>query len=91
MSYGHNGETYPRLFTVATSRDGETWETMYDGPTGGRAFRGALANPRDVRIEIGLGPRIARFVRLRLERAVPNMPWWVTEVVVKGVSAPTPE
>ncbi|MCU1385890.1 MAG: hypothetical protein JWL71_4587 [Acidobacteria bacterium] len=91
MSFGRNGETYPRLFTVATSRDGERWETIYDGPTGGRAFRGALADPRDVRIEIGLGARIARFVRLRVERAVPNMPWWPTEVAVKGVSAPTPE
>jgi hypothetical protein len=91
LSLGHNGETYARLLTVATSPDGHAWETIYDGPTGGRALRGALANPRDVRMEIGLGPRVARFVRLRLERAVSNMPWWITEVAVKGVSAPTPE
>ena len=91
LSLGRNGETYPRLFTVAVSPDGRTWETMYDGPTGGRALRGALADPRDVTMEIGLGPRVVRFVRLRLEREVPHMPWWVTEVAVKGVSAPTTE
>ena len=86
MSLGTNGETYPRLLSIATSIDGEQWTPVYAGRTGSQAYRAALANPRDVRLTFALGAIEGRFIRLRLEQApLMSMPWFVTELAVNGV------
>jgi hypothetical protein len=91
MSLGANGETFPRRLAIAASADGQTWQTAFLGPTGGLAFRAALASPRDVRLRFALAPTTARFIRLRIEQAaLTPLPWFVTDVVVRGVSEPTP-
>jgi hypothetical protein len=88
MSLGRNGETYPRLLSIATSIDGEQWTPAYSGRTGAQAYRAALANPRDVRLTFRLGGTEARFIRLRLEPAPwTPMPWFVTELAVMGAGA----
>ena len=87
MSLGSNGETYPRLLSIATSIDGEQWTPVYSGRTGSLAYRAALANPRDVRLTFPLGATEARFIRLRLEQApLMSMPWFVTELAVQGTA-----
>jgi hypothetical protein len=91
MSLGRDGGTYPRSLSIATSSDGQKWEPAFTGKTGGLAFRAVLENPRDVRLGFSLGSTVARYIRLRLEQADWRSPWFVTDVVVNGVSAQKPE
>jgi hypothetical protein len=85
MSLGRNGQSYPRMLSVATSTDGERWTPAYSGRTGALAYRAALANPRDVRLIFPLEGIEARFIRLRLESAYRKLPWFVADVIVRGV------
>jgi hypothetical protein len=82
MSLGRNGETYPRRLGIATSTDADHWTPIFSGQTGGRAYRAALGNPRDVRLTFSLAGTPARFVRLRIEERAATSPWFVSDLAV---------
>ncbi len=75
---------YPHALSIVTSLDGVGWTVAFDGMTGGLAVRGALASPRQPRLEIPLRPSPARFISLRIVQALERDPWVVTDIAVKG-------
>lgn len=84
LSLGRAAVLYPRALDVETSMDGTRWDRAWSGEPGGRTVRSALAQPTDVRVAIDFEPRPARFVRVRLDRSVPDDAWLVTDVTVRG-------
>jgi hypothetical protein len=82
MSLGPRADCRPRSLIVETSTDDRLWETVFAGPTSGRAFMALLDRPRDVRVEIPLRSGRARFIRLRLAADAEN-PWMITDLVVR--------
>jgi F5/8 type C domain-containing protein len=82
LSLGTFAALYPRRLNVATSIDGESWTTVFDGRTGGAAVLSALERPSDARIEIPLGGGAARFIRLRLDEGSAKASWVISDVAV---------
>jgi hypothetical protein len=56
---------YPRLLVVEVSRDGESWEQVWEGSMLPMAFRESVLAPRACVMRIALPVRVARFARLR--------------------------
>jgi uncharacterized membrane protein YgcG len=84
LSLGRRPDFYPNALSVATSLDGATWHTAFNGKLGGEAVRAALAHPLDVVLDLPLDGRTARYVRMRIESDQPKAPWVVTDVAVVG-------
>jgi hypothetical protein len=84
LSLGEAAGAYPRLLSVSTSLDGNTWHSTFTGRTGGLAVRAALDDPRDVWLELPAAAESARYVRLRLEASHPQAPWSASELAVIG-------
>jgi hypothetical protein len=82
FSFGSHVAVYPRRLNVAVSADGYSWQTVFEGATGGAAVMASLQQPLDPRIEIPLSGASARFVRCRLETDNAKFPWIITEVAV---------
>jgi hypothetical protein len=82
LSLGIYVSLFPRLLSVATSEDLQSWRTSFLGSTGGKAALAAAAHPLTTPIEIELPRAEARFIRLRLEAGHPTIPWIVTELAV---------
>jgi hypothetical protein len=82
VSVGSHAGSYPRSLSVTTSEDGVAWQTVFAARTGGDAIGAAVAHPRDAALELPLGKRPARFVRLQIEADQPKVPWLVTEIAV---------
>jgi hypothetical protein len=90
LSLGLIAHVYPRALNVAASVDRVRWEEIFSGRTAAATIRGAVAQPRDIWVDVvptRLAP--ARYLRLRLEESQPHMPWVVAAVVVKGTPAPS--
>jgi hypothetical protein len=86
MSLYTSWHVYPRLLTVATSGDGNNWTPGFSGSTAGLAIRGAIAQPRDVWIDVPVRSEAARFIRLRLEKSHKSVPWFIPEMRVIGAA-----
>jgi hypothetical protein len=89
LSLGAITHVYPRSLRVATSIDGVEWQAVFEGSTAAQTVRGAIADPRDVWLDVIPTRELpARFVRLRLGPSTSKLPWVVAAVVVKGVPVP---
>lgn len=84
VSMGAAAVLYPGALSIATSVDAVAWETGFEGKLGGAAFRAALDDPHDARLEIPVPGRTARFVRLRIELTQSFYPWAVADLEVEG-------
>lgn len=84
MSLYTSWHVYPRLLTIATSVDGNSWTQGFSGSTAGLAIRGAIEQPRDVWINVPLRSEAARFIRLRLEKSHKLVPWFIPEMRLIG-------
>jgi hypothetical protein len=84
LSFGTYVAVHPRRLNVATSTDGRSWTTAFEGPTGGQAVMSHVERPTDGRIEVLLPGSPARFVRCRLAADNPSFPWVVTDVEIKS-------
>lgn len=82
ISRGAEGELFPRVLEVATSRDGDTWDVAFSGSMGGAAMTAVLENPRDARLWIDLPGADARFVRMRLLASDDVYQWAMAGLVV---------
>jgi hypothetical protein len=74
-------QDYPRRLAIDLSPDGRSWTTAWEGSTMVPAFRGVLANPREVPVSVAFPPAAARHVRLRQLARHPYR-WFVAEVRV---------
>jgi hypothetical protein len=87
LSLGGIAHVYPRSLDVATSLDGAHWDVVFTGSTAAQTVRGAVANPRDIWLDILPTRQLpARFIRLQLDASQNDMPWVVAAVVVKGAA-----
>jgi hypothetical protein len=84
MSLFTSWNVYPRLLTVATSVDGNSWTPGFSGSTAGLAIRGAIEQPLDVWINVPVRAEAARFIRLRLEKSHKSAPWFIPEMRLVG-------
>ena len=84
FSIGPKWDAFPRDLEFSTSTDGTAWTRRFNGSPAGLLVRGALANPRDIRLTVPLGSAYARFVRLRLNASHPTEPWLMTQLRVTG-------
>jgi len=50
----------------------------------GSTMKAALENPKQIAVPIPLAPSAARFLRLRLDEAHPEVPWLVTDLLVRS-------
>ena len=55
---------YARALDIATSGDGQNWQTVWSGPTAFLTFSGGLDRPRDMPATIAFPSVRARYVRL---------------------------
>jgi hypothetical protein len=90
LSFGSTVASYPRRLNVATSEDGGSWQTAFEGATGGEAILSQLTDPLDSRVEIPLNGRLTRYVRCRLTADHDRFPWILTDVVVTSSQSATP-
>jgi hypothetical protein len=84
LSVGQAAFAFPRALSIATSVDGLSWTTVFQGGTGGEAVRAALAQPINAWLEFALPQRRARFIRLRLETSQPDVPWQISDIMIRG-------
>ncbi len=82
------GMLYPRALDVATSVDGERWTPAFSGPTAGLMVSDALAHEANPQLKLPLTAAPARWIRLTVSRTLERDPWVVTDVTVRGLSAP---
>src|SRR5262249_24277276 len=82
MSIGRFVASYPRALSVASSLDGMSWTTSFNGKLGGAALMAAIDRPLDPVIELPVREEPARFVRIQLESDQPKMAWILTDVAV---------
>ncbi|HEY7291095.1 MAG TPA: discoidin domain-containing protein [Vicinamibacterales bacterium] len=87
LSLGTRAAFYPNALSVATSTDGTTWHTTFNGKLGGQVMRAALAHPLDIALDLPLDRQPARYIRMRIEADQPRVPWEVMEVRVLAASA----
>jgi len=80
---GREPYQFPRALSIATSLDGSTWTTGFNGPLSSFVIRAAIATPRDPVIELPLLNEPARYVRLRLEASHPSANWVMADVGVR--------
>jgi F5/8 type C domain-containing protein len=84
LSIGSTVATYPRRMNVEVSEDGQTWQPVFDGPTGGQAILSQIDNPLDGRIEIRLNKAPTRYVRCRLTADYATLPWVISDVAISA-------
>jgi hypothetical protein len=87
LSVGQAAFAFPRALSIATSVDGLAWTNVFEGSTGGEAVRAALAQPTNAWLEFVLPPgeaRGVRFIRLRIEASRPDVPWQVSDIMIRG-------
>jgi hypothetical protein len=84
LTQGPHVYGFPRVLAIETSADEETWDTVWQGPTSGLAFRAGLDDPRRVPITVGFEPRQTQFIRLRQLGSDPTYPWVIAELTVNG-------
>jgi hypothetical protein len=87
LSLGYHGGSYPRALQVATSVDGDRWETTFDGKAGGMAVAAHLERPRDPVLEFDLQRKPARYIRLQIGMDQPDIAWLITEIAVTASNA----
>ncbi len=75
--------SYARKLIVETSTDGGAWTVVAVRRMAGLTMKAALDNPKQVAVAVPLALSTARFVRLRLDEAHPQIAWTVTEVAVR--------
>jgi hypothetical protein len=75
---------FPRRLLVEGSLDGRTWETIWQGSTGGLAVVGAIEDRRRVPVRVVFAPRDARYLRLTQLGTDAVFYWTVAELVVFG-------
>ena len=74
---------FPRELRVSTSDDGETWSEQWRGPGAAVFVIGALQEPRDAPLVIGLTGS-GRYVRLQQTRGDPVFYWSIAELHLHG-------
>jgi hypothetical protein len=62
---GDAARDYPRVLVVDASRDGDSWQEVWRGPTLATAFRAAVLAPTACVLRLAFPPCQARYVRLR--------------------------
>jgi hypothetical protein len=86
LSIGAMWTTFPKDIEVATSTDGIGWTQQFTGSPAALLVRGALANPRDISLNLRLGDAPARFLRLRRDAPHGPEPWPIAAIRVTGSS-----
>lgn len=84
LSMGSAAVLYPGALRVATSLDGEAWETSFERERGGAALRAALRDPVRPNLVVPLFAKAARFIRLQIVRSQAEYPWAVANIIVDG-------
>jgi len=84
LSLGQHAGLFPRVLRIATSLDGEHWTTVLSEKAGGRAFLGAVANPRDPQLTFAVAAAAAQFVVLQLDADQADAGWAVATLSVNG-------
>jgi len=80
MTLGDKIFDYPRMLAIETSRDGETWEPAWQGPTAALAFRAVIENPKLSRLTFRFPPREAKTIRLRQVGSSRRFFWSIAEL-----------
>ena len=70
---------FPRSVSVLTSMDGSQWADAWSGHGAAASLRAAIANQRDVPINLSFHPRSARYVRIRQLDQSSSSVWAVAE------------
>ena len=83
MSLGSSTTNFPRGLSIEISRDGITWETVWNGPTDYHTFVAALQNPEQTALVFPVGNDVARYVRLEQQVHDPNVKWSVAEIEIR--------
>jgi hypothetical protein len=84
MSIADSWHVYPRVLSVATSRNAADWSGAFEGSTAGLTIRGLLERPKDIWIDVPIAPQApVRFIRLQLE-ASHDVPWFIPDLQVIG-------
>jgi hypothetical protein len=89
QAMGENASEAPRHLVVDTSLDDVTWREVWNDSVVGELLTGLLDAPRTPRIVVPFPPHAARYVRVRVEREVPQFHWALSEAELRG-PAPTP-
>ena len=84
LSLGAMWTTFPKDIEVATSADGIGWTQQFTGSPAALLVHGALANPRDIWLNVRLGDSPARFLRLRRDAPHAPEPWPIAAIRVTG-------
>jgi hypothetical protein len=79
---------FARQIEVAVSDEGREWRPVWSGVTALQVMRAALANPRQLRLEMPFPPSRGRHVRLRQTATGGGAPWIVADVRVFGTAIP---
>jgi hypothetical protein len=87
QAMGEKASQAPRHLVVETSLDDVTWREVWNGSVVGHLIVGALESPRAPRIVVPFPPHAARYVRVRVEREVPEFHWAMSEAELRGPAA----
>jgi hypothetical protein len=79
---GNGPEVYPGAVGIDLSSDGLTWDTVFEGQTGGLAMAGALRDPIRSPVTFEWAGRPAKTIRIRLLASHTIYAWAMREVVV---------
>ena len=71
---------FPRRLTVEVAADLGAWRQVYAGATAAETMRAALADPRQVELQVRFPPTDARYVRLTQTGRDPAVSWSVAEI-----------
>ena len=82
LALGEFQNSYPRAVTVETSVDRQAWTVVGRWRTAGMTIKAALDDPHQLTVPIPLEPGPARFITVRMDETLPEIPWQVTEVKV---------
>jgi hypothetical protein len=77
-------EDFPRVFSIEMLGEGAVWKELYKGGAAGRAFVGALQDPKDVPLTFAFPPVTARYLRLRTLANDETYYWSIAELKVLG-------
>jgi F5/8 type C domain-containing protein len=83
-SIGGYSQDFPRYLIIEGSRDGDSWNRLWEGPTYANAVLGFIRAPRSASLNLPFAARSVRYVRLR-ETARPTN-WRIQELRIYGPS-----
>jgi hypothetical protein len=84
LAIGSAFSDYARMLAIDVSLDGQTWTTIFEGPSAARAVGAAQRDPRIVPVTYGFAPVDAQWIRARQVGRSDRFPWTISEAAVFG-------